>query len=159
MTYFLLSNQVGVQQSNFYGKTLYLEGFGDFETLNNSPTCQHVDDGLFVGPEALHGLFKGGGIGHRVERVRGINGGSALQKNPFYITKFNAKFPVVVKRGIFLDCLLKDFAGFTYHNCHKIWSIFALKVLVHIWLLIIPDYGCLYASRMVNQSMTNTGEG
>lgn len=67
-----------------------LEGFGDFETLDDASAGQHVNDGFLVGTEALHRLLQGGGIGHGIEGIRWVDGGGALrtfillQKTYFY---------------------------------------------------------------------------
>lgn len=61
-----------------------LEGLRDLEALHDAAAAEHVDDSLLIGAEALHSLAKGLGIRGRVERLRGVHRGGALNTT-FYI--------------------------------------------------------------------------
>lgn len=54
------------------------ESLGDLQTLDDAAAAEHIDDGLLVSTEALHGLAEGLRVRGRVERLRGIHRGGAL---------------------------------------------------------------------------------
>lgn len=97
---FELAAQLALQLGDEVLAVGSLEGFGDLETLNDSSAGQHVDDGLLVGTEALHGLLKGGRIGHGVEGVGWVNGGCTLKEvKPITSIKYTMMVKCMQCRG------------------------------------------------------------